>query len=130
MCVGGVWAFDKPQASQAERTGERPVARLRHGATVTAAAQERDWLKVRPVPGGCCFLPFSGETAEMSGRQRRLVILSRICPRFALSGQAWSGWMLARGGKRWRAVEPATRGRGVKGRYQDSPATAVDQLPG
>lgn len=47
VCVGGVRAFDKPETYHTERTGERPSARLRHGATVTVVAQERDWLKVR-----------------------------------------------------------------------------------
>lgn len=47
VCVGGVWAFDKPETFIANLSGSRPAARLRHGATVTVVAQQRDWLKVR-----------------------------------------------------------------------------------
>lgn len=50
MCVGGVWAFDKPEASATDLR-ERPAEqlRLKHGATVTVVAQTREWLKVRRV---------------------------------------------------------------------------------
>lgn len=51
MCVGGIWAFDKPNQLKGDRS-EPPVAaaRLRHGATVTVVAQQHDWLKVRLAP--------------------------------------------------------------------------------
>ena len=43
VSVGGVETFDEPQSGP--RLAKR-LAKLQHGAVVTAVAQRRDWLKV------------------------------------------------------------------------------------